>query len=65
MLALNAKTGELKWYYQFTPHDLKDRDATEPNVLVDAVYKGKPPNSCFMPIATVFSMCSTGLPAKF
>ena len=42
VLALNAKTGELKWYYQFTPHDLKDRDATEPNVLVDTAYQGKP-----------------------
>ena len=42
VLALNAKTGDLKWYYQFTPHDLKDRDATEPNVLVDIDYKGKP-----------------------
>jgi outer membrane protein assembly factor BamB len=42
VLALNGKTGELKWHYQFTPHDLKDRDATEPNVLVDRVYKGKP-----------------------
>jgi PQQ-dependent dehydrogenase (methanol/ethanol family) len=42
VLALNAKTGELKWHYQFTPHDVKDRDATEPNVLVDTVYKGKP-----------------------
>jgi PQQ-dependent dehydrogenase (methanol/ethanol family) len=42
VLALNATTGELKWYYQFTPHDLNDRDATEPNVLVDAVYQGKP-----------------------
>ena len=42
VLALNAKTGELKWHYQFTPHDVKDRDATEPNVLVDSVYKGKP-----------------------
>jgi glucose dehydrogenase len=42
VLALNAKTGELKWHYQFTPHDLKDRDATEPNVLVDTVYKGSP-----------------------
>ncbi len=41
VLALNAKTGELKWHYQFTPHDLKDRDATEPNVLVDSVYQGK------------------------
>jgi PQQ-dependent dehydrogenase (methanol/ethanol family) len=42
VLALNARTGELKWHYQFTPHDLKDRDANEPNVLVDTVYKGKP-----------------------
>jgi PQQ-dependent dehydrogenase (methanol/ethanol family) len=42
VLALNATTGDLKWHYQFTPHDLMDRDATEPNVLVDTVYKGKP-----------------------
>jgi PQQ-dependent dehydrogenase (methanol/ethanol family) len=42
VLALDAKTGELKWHYQFTPHDLKDRDATEPNVLVDTQYLGKP-----------------------
>jgi PQQ-dependent dehydrogenase (methanol/ethanol family) len=42
ILALNPKTGALKWHYQFTPHDLKDRDATEPNVLVDIVYQGKP-----------------------
>ena len=32
----------MKWHYQFTPHDVKDRDATEPNVLVDTVYHGKP-----------------------
>jgi len=42
VLALNAHTGELKWHYQFTPHDLEDRDATEPNVLVDTVYRGQP-----------------------
>jgi PQQ-dependent dehydrogenase (methanol/ethanol family) len=42
VLALDAKTGALKWHYQFTPHDLKDRDATEPNVLVDTLYQGKP-----------------------
>jgi len=40
VLALNPKTGDLKWFYQFTPHDLEDRDATEPNVLVDTVYRG-------------------------
>ena len=42
VLALNPSTGEIKWHYQFTPHDVKDRDATEPNVLVDTTYKGKP-----------------------
>ena len=42
VLALDARTGKLKWYYQFTPHDVLDRDATEPNVLVDTVYKGAP-----------------------
>lgn len=41
VLALDAATGELKWHYQFTPHDVADRDATEPNVLVDRVYRGK------------------------
>ena len=42
VLALNAKTGQLKWHYQFTPHDVLDRDATEPNVLVDTLYRGVP-----------------------
>jgi PQQ-dependent dehydrogenase (methanol/ethanol family) len=42
ILALNANTGELKWQYQFTPHDLMDRDATEPLVLIDNIYKSKP-----------------------
>ncbi len=42
VLALDARTGKLKWHYQFTPHDVKDRDATEPNVLVDIDYRGKP-----------------------
>jgi PQQ-dependent dehydrogenase (methanol/ethanol family) len=42
VLALDAKTGAIKWHYQFTPHDVEDRDATEPNVLVDRVYRGKP-----------------------
>jgi len=41
ILALNAKTGKLKWYYQFTPHDLWDWDATETPVLVDAKWKGE------------------------
>ncbi len=42
ILAMNPQTGALKWYYQFTPHDTADRDATEPPVLIDANYRGKP-----------------------
>jgi len=42
VVALDADTGKLKWYFQFTPHDLYDYDATETAVLVDADFKGKP-----------------------
>jgi PQQ-dependent dehydrogenase (methanol/ethanol family) len=42
VIALDVKTGKLRWHYQFTPHDLHDWDATEPLVLVDADYGGRP-----------------------
>ena len=42
VLALEAKTGKLRWHYQFTPHDLWDWDAEEPLVLVDAEFQGRP-----------------------
>ena len=42
ILALDAKTGKLRWHYQFTPHDLWDWDAQEPPVLIDAVFQGRP-----------------------
>ena len=41
VIALDVKTGKLKWHFQFTPHDLWDWDATEPLVLVDAPFKGR------------------------
>jgi alcohol dehydrogenase (cytochrome c) len=41
LLALDPDTGKLKWYFQFTPHDLFDYDATETAVLLDATYKGQ------------------------
>lgn len=41
VLALEPDTGKLKWFFQFTPHDLFDYDATETPVLLDAVYKGE------------------------
>ncbi len=42
ILALDVETGKLRWYFQFTPHDLHDWDATEPPVLVDAQFQGRP-----------------------
>ena len=42
VVALAARTGEMKWYYQFTPHDTHDWDAVQPMLLVDEVWQGKP-----------------------
>jgi len=39
VLAIDANTGKLKWYFQFTPHDLFDYDATETPILIDAAYR--------------------------
>jgi alcohol dehydrogenase (cytochrome c) len=41
MIALDLKTGKLKWYYQMVHHDLWDYDAPSPTVLFDATIKGK------------------------
>jgi alcohol dehydrogenase (cytochrome c) len=42
MVALDPDTGEMKWYFQFTPHDIHDYDAVEIPILVDAAWKGEP-----------------------
>ena len=34
-LALNHETGELEWYFQFTPHDVHDWDAIQVPILAD------------------------------
>jgi len=36
LLALNADTGKLNWYFQFTKHDEHDWDATQVPILIDA-----------------------------
>ena len=41
VLALNPTTGALKWYFQFTPHDLYDYDANETPVLLNAKVDGR------------------------
>jgi len=42
LLALDPKTGSMKWYFQFTPHDVWDYDGNTQIFLVDAKLDGKP-----------------------
>jgi PQQ-dependent dehydrogenase (methanol/ethanol family) len=41
LLALDAVTGKLKWYYQFTPHDLYDWDGGQTPLIVNRRYRGR------------------------
>jgi alcohol dehydrogenase (cytochrome c) len=42
VVALDAKTGAMKWHFQFTPHDVWDYDAEETPALVDTTWQGQP-----------------------
>jgi alcohol dehydrogenase (cytochrome c) len=41
VVALDPETGRMRWYFQFTPHDEHDRDATEILVLADLPIGGR------------------------
>jgi len=41
VVALDADTGKLKWYYQFTPHDDLDFDSVQVPVLADIEWHGQ------------------------
>ena len=40
-LALDGDTGELAWYFQFTPHDVHDWDAIQVPILADLDVEGE------------------------
>ena len=42
IVALDAKTGKMRWYFQYTPHNVWDWDAQQPPVLVDTTWQGRP-----------------------
>jgi alcohol dehydrogenase (cytochrome c) len=42
IVALNADTGKMVWYFQSSPHDTHDWDATQAAVLFDGVINGQP-----------------------
>ena len=41
MLAMNADTGELRWHFQFTPHDVHDWDSNQVPILIEAEVLGE------------------------
>ncbi len=42
VVALNPDTGKMQWYFQASPHDTHDWDATQVPVLFDADWEGQP-----------------------
>ncbi len=42
IVALNPDTGKMVWYFQASPHDTHDWDATQTAVLIDGQIDGKP-----------------------
>ena len=42
VVALDPETGEVRWHYQYTPHDLHDWDSAQTAMVVNAEYQGKP-----------------------
>lgn len=42
IFARDADSGEARWFYQFSPHDLFDYDAINENVLLTLPVQGKP-----------------------
>ncbi|MEZ5402468.1 MAG: PQQ-dependent dehydrogenase, methanol/ethanol family [Bryobacteraceae bacterium] len=41
VLALDAATGRIKWWFQYTPHDVHDWDGNETPVLIEGVVRGR------------------------
>ncbi|MDH4091816.1 MAG: PQQ-dependent dehydrogenase, methanol/ethanol family [Cyclobacteriaceae bacterium] len=41
VVALSPSTGKMKWYFQFTPHDLHDWDANQTSILIDGKFEGE------------------------
>jgi PQQ-dependent dehydrogenase (methanol/ethanol family) len=42
VFARDADTGEARWFYQWSPHDLFDHDGINENILVDRPWRGAP-----------------------
>ncbi len=41
VLALDPETGRMKWWFQFTPHDVHDCDGNQTPMLIDGTVRGQ------------------------
>ncbi|NOT64150.1 MAG: PQQ-dependent dehydrogenase, methanol/ethanol family, partial [Acidobacteria bacterium] len=41
VVALDAATGKMKWWFQYTPHDVHDWDGNQTPMLIDGVVNGR------------------------
>ena len=64
IVALNADTGKLVWYFQPSPHDTQDRDANETPVLFDADFNGRPRRLLAQASRNGYFLSSTAPPVK-
>ena len=61
-IAFDASTGKMKWYFQYTPNDIHDYDASGSQIIIDGV--GGNARSFRSPIATASNTCSTAATAR-
>ncbi len=54
VLAIDPQTGEIKWHFQFTPHDVHDWDACQIPVLADLEFQGEPRKLMLWPNRNAF-----------
>ena len=65
VVALDADTGQLKWHFQFTPHDEFDYDSVQVPVLADMTWQGRPRKVMLWANRNGSGTCSIGPTASF
>ena len=58
IVALDADSGELRWHYQFTPHDVNDWDSNHMPVLANIEWEGQPRRVVMVGNRNGFFLCS-------
>ena len=65
VLALDPATGDLKWHFQYTPHDVWDYDATNGVVVTDVTIDGKTHHAVVQPNRNGFVYVLDAATGKF